>query len=507
MTKKAYAGLGALSSAGLTWETIDWNQVKREVNRLQMRIAKATRDKRYGKVKALQWLLTHSFYAKLLAVKRITDSKGAKTPGVDQDVWQTPLRKLEGAQAIKRRGYKAKPLRRVYIAKKGVRNKRPLGIPTISDRAQQALHLMALEPVSETLADYNAYGFRPMRSAADAIEQCFNGLSQKSSARWCLEGDIEACFDKIDHNWLIANVTMDKAILKEWLKAGYVKDDALFATKAGTPQGGVISPCLLVSALSGLERRIKESVTQPDKVNVVAYADDFIITGASKDVLENKVKPVVADFLAQRGLNLSVTKTKLTHIDDGFDFLGFNLRKYKGKMLTMPSKESIKHFLAEIRKTIHGNVHAKTENLIRLLNPKILGWANYFRHSVAKRVYCFLSHRIFKLIQWWIKRRHPTKSATWKFRRYYRRKGMQKWVFHAKASDSRGKAILLDLINPASVKIVRHIKVKGAATPYDPAFRDYFAKRRERLNKRGRMERTAKLKPLNYQWVCPMPGR
>lgn len=484
MTKMAHAKFGAPSNDGKAWESIDWKRVKLEVNRLQMRIAKAVREKRYGKVRALQWLLTHSYYCKLLAVKRVTDSRGSKTPGVDGEIWRTSLSKQKGVQAIERRGYKAKPLKRVYIPKPGGEKTRPLGIPTMADRAQQALYLLALEPVSESLADNNAYGFRPARSAADAIEQCFNTLSQKASARWCLEGDIEACFDQIDHDWLIANVTMDKAILKKWLKAGYVDRKVLFATTAGTPQGGVISPCLLVSTLSGLEGSVKQAVEQPDKVNVIAYADDFIITGASKSVLEDKVKPVVSNFLAQRGLTLSAKKTKITHIDEGIDFLGFNLRKYKGKMLTKPSKKSIQLFLAEIRKTLRANVHAKTENLIRLLNPKILGWANYFRHVVAKRIYGYLEHKIFELIQWWIKRRHPTKSASWRYRRYYRRKGLQNWIFHAKIIDKHGISKMLDLVNLSSVKIVRHIKIRGAATPYDPAFSSYFSERKIRQSKR-----------------------
>lgn len=486
MTRKAYAGFGAPSICTKAWKSINWNQVKTQVKRLQMRIAKAIRERRYGKAKALQWLLTHSHHGKLLATKRVTDSRGSKTPGIDGVTWRTASQKEKAAQTLKRRGYRAQALRRVYIPKKSGSKYRPLGIPTMLDRAQQALHLLALEPVSEMLADKNAYGFRPMRRAADAIEQCFNALAQKASAQWCLEGDIEACFDQIDHDWLMTNVFMDKVMLRKWLKSGYIEEEVHFATEEGTPQGGIISPCLLVITLAGLERAVREAVAKSDKVNVVVYADDFIITGANKEVLEEKVKPVVVEFLKVRGLTLSERKTKITHISDGFNFLGFNLRKYKGKMLNKPSKESVKHHLAEIQRTISQNIHAKTANLICLLNPKIQGWANYYRHVVSKKIFSDNEHRIFNMLQRWIKRRHPTKSANWRYNRYYRQKGLRRWIFCAKSYDQNGKPKIIDLISPSSIAIRRHIKIRGEATPYDAAFNSYFDVRKSRIiNNRG----------------------
>jgi RNA-directed DNA polymerase len=205
------ATLIGASSAPSKWDAIDWQTIEKSVRRLQMRIAKATREGRWGKVKALQWLLTNSFSAKQLAVRRVVRNPGRNTPGVDGVIWRTSDQKFKAARSLRRRGYHPQPLRRIYIPKKNGKL-RPLGIPTFSDRAQQALHLFALEPVAETLADRNAYGFRPKRSTADAIEQCFNALTRKHSPQWIFEGDIKACFDRISHPWLIDHIPIVQRI-------------------------------------------------------------------------------------------------------------------------------------------------------------------------------------------------------------------------------------------------------------------------------------------------------
>jgi RNA-directed DNA polymerase len=463
MTTEAKPPIGAPSARG---EAL--------VKRLQMRIAKAIRENRHGKAKALQWLLTHSHYGKQAAVKRVTRNKGAKTPGIDGVTWKTQKQKEEAVKKLKRRGYKAQPLRRIYIPKKD--GKRPLGIPTMADRAQQALHLLGLLPIAEMKADRHAYGFRPLRCTADAIEQCFKVLARKTSARWILEGDIKSCFDRISHEWLMANIPMDKAILKQWLKSGYLEGQDLHPTTEGTPQGAIISPTLLVLTLSGLEQAVKKAVSKADKVHVVIYADDFIITGASKEVLQEKISPALGAFLNERGLELSQAKTKISTIEEGFDFLGFNVRKYNGKLLIKPSKNSIKRFLGDIREIIRKHVPAKTENLIRLLNPKIRGWANYFRHVVSKEVFGHLDKGIFEQLVRWIKRRHPNKGAGWWQKRYFRTKGLQRWVFFARAKNKRtGESQNVDLIKASSVPIKRHIKIRAAATPFDPVHRQYLA--------------------------------
>src|ERR1700756_421320 len=248
--------VGAVSREAAEWYAIDWLAINRNVRRLQVRIVQATKASRWGRVRALQRLLTHSYSGKVLAVRRVTENNGKKTPGVDQEIWDTPEQKIQAVHALKQRGYQPQPLRRVYIPKSDGKTMRPLGIPTMKDRAQQALHLLALDPVVETTADNNSYGFRQQRSCADAIEQCFKTLS-KPNPQWILEGDIKSCFDRISHDWLLANVPMDKAILAKWLKAGFVEKGTLFPTEAGTPQGGISSPALMNLTLDGLEAALK----------------------------------------------------------------------------------------------------------------------------------------------------------------------------------------------------------------------------------------------------------
>jgi RNA-directed DNA polymerase len=233
----------AASGVEMSWHKINWAKCHQNVRRLQARIVKATQEGRWRKVKALQWLLTHSWSGRLIAVKRVTENQGKKTPGVDKETWSTPEAKLQAVWSLRRRGYQPLPLRRVFIPKSNGKL-RPLGIPTMKDRAMQALHLLALYPVSETTADNNSYGFRPERSTADARAQCFNALAKDKSPQWILEGDIKGCFDNISHQWLLENVPTDKITLQKWLKAGYVYKDELFPTEAGTPQGGIISPTL-----------------------------------------------------------------------------------------------------------------------------------------------------------------------------------------------------------------------------------------------------------------------
>lgn len=240
MTEVLTAFSGASFNAGYDWSLIDWDAMQTYVHRLQMRIAKAYKEERHNKVKTLQWLLTHSFAAKLLAVKRVTSNHGAKTPGVDNVLWRTPQQKMQAALSLKRRGYQSQPLKRIYIPKKQKGKLRPLSIPTMQCRAQQALHLLALEPIAETIADKNAYGFRPYRSTTDATEQCFLALSHRGSAQYILEGDIKSCFDTISHDWLRQNIPMDKVMLNKWLNAGYIEKEKWCATEQGVPQGGTI---------------------------------------------------------------------------------------------------------------------------------------------------------------------------------------------------------------------------------------------------------------------------
>lgn len=481
----------ALSKADL-WLSIDWARVESAVKRLQMRIAKAMRDAKQAKAKALQWLLTHSFYGKLLAVKRVTENRGQKTPGVDKTIWTSAAAKWRAIELLRGRGYRALPLRRLYIPKANGKQ-RPLGIPTMKDRAMQALYRLALEPVAETTADLDSYGFRPERSTADAIEACFTLLARKTAPQWILEADIQGCFDNIHHEWLLEHIPLDKRMLRQWLKAGYIENNRLFPTQAGTPQGGIISPILANMTLDGLQRKIESIASKTGKrYHLIRYADDFVVTGYSEEGLRQEVLPVVEAFLTERGLALSSDKTRITPIHTGFDFLGQNVRKYKDKLLIKPSRKNLRTFLNNMKETVQMLYQAKTMDLIGMLNPKILGWANYHRHVVATKTFNRVDHTLFQMLYRWTRRRHPGKSTTWIRRQYFRRWVMRDWVFSAEIRDKSGKKQLKTLRLATDVKIQRHVKIRKKAHPFDPAYRTYLKQRRLtkncRLPSRGACE-------------------
>jgi RNA-directed DNA polymerase len=466
------------------WHAIDWQSAHRNVRRLQARIVKATKEKRWGKVKALQRLLTHSFSGKALAVRRVTENQGKNTPGVDKVTWNTPQKKLNAISSLRQRDYHPQPLRRVSIPKKNGK-KRGLGIPAMKCRAMQALYLLALDPIAETTADPNSYGFRPGRSTADATQQCFSMLARRDSPQWILEGDIKSCFDQISHEWILTYIPMEKDILKKWLKAGYIDRGKLYPTKEGVPQGGIISPVIANMTLDGLERRLREVFPleirregrrYSPKVNLIRFADDFVITGNSKEQLENEVKPLVEQFMRERGLKLSPEKTVITHIEEGFDFLGQNIRKYKDgkqhKLLIKPSQKNIHTFLEKIRAIVKANKALSAGKLIVKLNPIIRGWARYHQHVVSKETFNTVDDAIHRLIRQWTKRRHPRKADEWTAKKYFTTVGEDNWVFYGTIEERTHY-----LTDAAKVPIKRHAKIRGEANPYDPKWEPYYEKR------------------------------
>jgi RNA-directed DNA polymerase len=470
------------------WDQLDWSDHERQVRRLQARIVKATREKRWGKVKSLQWLLTHSFSGKALAVKRVTENKGKRTSGVDGAIWLTAGAKYKATWQLRRRGYQPQPLKRVHIPKTGGKL-RPLGIPTMRDRAMQALYLLALEPVAETRADPHSYGFRVARSTADAVDQCFKVLHGRHAPLWVLEADIKGCYDHISHAWMLENIPTDMQVLGKWLRSGYVEKGKLFPTLEGTPQGGIISPTLANRTLDGLQRLLEERFRMTwnreekrndnPKVNFVRYADDFVVTGDSKELLENEVRPVIEAFLNERGLWLSPEKTRVTHIDEGFDFLGQNLRRFGGTLFIRPSKKNTQAFMSKIRTIIHQNRGTKTDDLIRYINPVIRGWANYHRHISATRAFKKVDTEIWRTLWQWAKSRHQNKGSCWIAEKYWHPGEGHGWNFAADTGEQTedGKPIRIRLIKAADTPIRRHPKIKSEANPFDPQWHDYLEER------------------------------
>jgi len=480
----------AFSGKPTHWHEIDWSRVQRNVRRTQVRIAKAVRENNWRKVKTLQRMLTRSFCARALAVRRVTENRGKRTPGVDGELWSTPMSKWKAIERLKdRRNYRPKPLRRVYIPKSNGK-RRPLGIPTMLDRAMQALHLLALSPIAETTGDGNSYGFRELRSTADAIVHVHTALNRKHSPKWILEADIKGCFDHISHDWLVAHIPMDKSILQKWLKAGVIDAGKLVDTEEGTPQGGIISPTLANMALDGLQARLEQHFGSKEskkgkrhQITLVRYADDFIITGREESLLKEEVLPLVKAFMQERGLELAPEKTHVTHIDQGFNFLGWTARKFSGKLLIKPSNENMKAFLSKVRELIKSNKTAKQENLIRLLNPVIRGWVNYHKHQVSSNAFSKADARIFRALWFWSKRRHNKKGAKWVKKKYFTQVGTRQWTF---ATQSRNKGGDMSsnqkaLVYASDTKIKRHVKIRSDANPYDRNHEEYFEKRRTLL--------------------------
>jgi RNA-directed DNA polymerase len=455
---------GTDKSLSSQWNSIDWGKVRATVNRLQIRIAKAVKEKQWNLVKRLQYLVTHSFSAKLLAVRTVTQNRGKRTPGIDGELWNTASDKMRAAFRLSDKQYQAWPLKRIYIPKPESDTKRPISIPTMNDRAMQALYSLALQPVAETTADLRSFGFRLFRSAKDASRYTYTCLMHRAAAEWVLEGDIRGCFDNIAHEWLKVHVPIDPSILNQFLKAGYVFERQLFSTYRGTPQGGIISPILANMSLDGIESILAERYPA-SKVHFIRYADDFIVTAPTKELAE-EIRDLIQRFLSDRGLELSESKTVITHINGGFDFLGWNFRKYHGRLLMKPSKKSVKRVTESLRLIIQKAAAWSQDQLIKALNPIITGWTNYHCHVAAAATFQKLDSILWSILWSWAKRRHPEKGHTWIAHRYWHSDGTRNWVFK---TDSQKMKIFAD------THYWSHRQVKLTANPY--LDREYFLKR------------------------------
>ena len=511
------------SPAAQGWHQLDWSKIYPAVRKTQLQIAQATRENDWRRVGRLQRLLTRSFYGRCWAVKRVTENRGRKTPGVDGEIWGTPQAKWNAiSQLSKIRGYRPKPLRRVWIPKPGKTEKRPLGIPTMLDRAMQALYLLALEPAVEMTSDPKSYGFRSDRSTADAMVELFHLLSPKTGPQWVMDADIKAFFDRISHDWLIKSIPVDKKMLRKWLKAGVVDQRTLMATEDGTPQGGIISPCLANATLNGLETGLKAHLCEQFgktkgsklKVSVVRYADDFVVLASSKELLEETIKPWIVTFLAERGVELSAEKTQITHIETGFDFLGWNFRKYAPKshrrvpkLLIKPAKGNVQALYRRVREVI-GSSGAMTQGaLIGRLNPILRGWSNYHSPVVAKETFNKLDHIIFWRLWRWAKRRHPNKSAKWIRKKYFHSIGGRNWVFAKPYKNEQGEVKYRQLYELASTDIVRHKRLPGAYSPFDPEHELKWEKlRAERMRHKLRYSKEILKLLIRQEGKCALCG-
>ncbi len=485
------------------WSDIPWRKLERCVLKLQKRIYKASQRGDVKTTRRLQKLLIKSWGAKCLAVRRVTqDNQGKKTAGVDGVKSPTPKQRLELVNKL-HLSSKVDPTRRVWIPKPGKEEKRPLGIPTIKDRATQALVKLALEPEWEAKFEPNSYGFRPGRSCQDAVGAIWTAINQK--AKFVLDADISKCFDRIDHKRLLEKLNTYPTLrrqIRAWLKAGVMDGKKLFTTSEGTPQGGVISPLLANIALHGMEERIKKEAESFDikrsdnnrqlsrrqkrySISIIRYADDFVILHEDITVVQ-RCREIISEWLKDMGLELKPSKTRITHTlyeldgkKPGFDFLGFNIRQYKvGKYRTgkssngkplgfktiiIPSKESQKNHYKQIAEVIDRHWGQPQVALIKNLNPIIRGWCNYFRSVCSSKAFSRMDYLIFWKLFKWAKHRHHNKGRKWIADKYWQSISGDNWVFATRQEGSNP----LRLLKHSSIKIIDYVKVKGEASPYD----------------------------------------
>jgi RNA-directed DNA polymerase len=440
------------------WNEINWKQCYEYLTELQYNILIAYREKDKNQVKIQQHRLTRSFAARAIAVRKVVSNKGKKTPGIDKVIWDRKELRFEAIGKLKDLSqYKASPVRRVYIPKAG--NKlRPLGIPTMIDRAVQTLLMFTIDPIAEETACQRSYGYRLHRGVKDcAVYLWMVSASPTANRRSILEADIKGFFPSVCHKWLLENIPMDKRILKEFLKAGYMEDASLQPTLEGFPQGSPISPPLANLTLNGLEKILRER-----DFLTTRYADDFVVLGKSDNELSEVARPLIVEFLSERGLELHPEKTGICSVEEGYDFLGYHFREYpdKGRMkgnklgafLVTPSSEKVKAFCKELRILIKGYNEKSLYELTRKLNMKLRGWAEHYRTVTSQKAFNTVSYHVWNALWRKLVRRHRKRSKDWLYKKYFKRKKGNKWIFVT----GKGSEKELVLFQISYVEIKRH---------------------------------------------------
>jgi RNA-directed DNA polymerase len=485
------------------WDFVDWRAHEQNVIRLRRRIFKATREQDWATVRSLQKLMLGSWSNTLISVRQVTQrNAGRRTAGIDGEVALSSPERAEMAGRVhrSRASWDPMPVRRVYIPKASGKQ-RPLGIPVLMDRCHQARVRNALEPEWEAKFEARSYGFRPGRGCADAIGSLYSILKGPGAQRvWILDADLSAAFDRIDHVRLLDALGdfPARGMIAEWLKAGvFEPGKGLAPTEEGTPQGGVISPLLMNVALHGLEEAagvryrqtgVNAGTAVPGTPILVRYADDMVICCASRQQAEH-VKGRLAHWLAPRGLVFNEDKTRIVHLEEGFDFLGFNLRRYRrgdrpGKLLIKPSQEAVRRIRRRLAEEIRGMRGSNAMALIARLNPIIRGWASYYRGVVSSKVFTALDSHVWRLTFGWARRTHPYKSKKWIVRRYFGRFNRfrnDRWVFGARDRVLNDRGDIAFLTKFSWTKIVRHRPVLRGASKDDPDLTEYWAARRRKM--------------------------
>jgi RNA-directed DNA polymerase len=495
----------------LDWLSIDWRQVEGDVRRLRQRIFTASQAGDLKKVRNLQKLMLRSRANALTSVQRVAErNAGRKTAGIDGRTALLPQPKAELADWVQHQtgSWTPRAVKRVYIPKADGR-RRPLGIPVIADRALQAVALNALEPEWEARFEPRSYGFRPGRGCHDAIEAIFlTGKGHNPHRQWVLDADLAAAFDRIDHSQLLSALGTFPArgLVRDWLKAGVIEAGRFAPTEEGTPQGGVISAALMNVALHGMEQAAgvrlqsggrKAGRTTPSSPSLIRYADDLVVFAHSREQAE-QVKARLAAWLAPRGLAFNEDKTRIVHLDEGFDFLGYTVRRHHGKMLIKPSKTAVRRLRRRLAAEVKALNGANATAVISKLNPIIRGWAAYYRNAVSSRTFHALDNYMWRLTYRWAVRSHPNKSKHWVTSRYF---GMfnqargDRWVFGDRESGRY-------LQKFSWTKIVRHQIVPGRASPDDPALADYWSRRRRK--QLPALDRTTLRLLTTQRWRCPI---